>query len=52
LDILELQLNDNVKACLVGDKMLNIPIENKKPLIRSQMATYDYLKKKYKPKTE
>ena len=51
LDILEIQLKDNVKACLVGEKMLNVPIVNEKPLIRSQMATYDYLSEKYLPKS-
>ncbi|NJO87511.1 MAG: hypothetical protein HC831_00060 [Chloroflexia bacterium] len=50
LDILRIQLRDNVKACLVGEKMKNIPIVNDKPLVRSQMATYDYLKEKYQPK--
>ena len=47
LDILNIQLKDNVKACLVGEKMKNYRIENDKPLIRSQMATYDYLREKY-----
>jgi polyphosphate kinase len=49
LDILNIQLKDNVKACLVGEKMRNIPIVNNNSLVRSQMATYDYLKEKYKP---
>jgi polyphosphate kinase len=47
LDILNLQLADNVKGRLVNEKL-----ENEKPKmsgvpIRSQMATYDYLKGKY-----
>ncbi len=50
LDILNIQLKDNVKACFVGEKMRNIPIVNDKSLVRSQMATYDYLKEKYQPK--
>ncbi len=47
IDILQLQLQDNVKACLLGDKMENIRIDNDKPKVRSQLATYEYLKKKY-----
>lgn len=51
LDILEIQLKDNVKACLIGEKMRNIRIINDKPLVRSQMDTYDYFKEKYGPKS-
>lgn len=47
LDILQIQLNDNVKACNIVEKMRNERIINDNPLIRSQMATYDYLKDKY-----
>lgn len=47
IDILKLQLNDNVTACLVAEKMTNVRIKNDKPLIRSQSATYEYLKEKY-----
>ncbi|MFZ5941554.1 MAG: polyphosphate kinase 1 [Bacteroidota bacterium] len=47
LDILDIQLRDNVKACEIDENMYNIRIVNDKPLVRSQMATYEYLKKKY-----
>lgn len=51
LDILDFQLRDNVKACLIGEKMGNVRIENNKPLVRSQMATYDYFREKYGSKS-
>jgi polyphosphate kinase len=47
LDMLELQLKDNVKACLVGDNMENLRINNDLEKVRAQMATYEYLKSKY-----
>ncbi|MFN8255197.1 MAG: polyphosphate kinase 1 [Bacteroidales bacterium] len=46
-DILQIQLQDNVKACLIDENMDNIRIKNNKPKIRAQLATYEYLKKKY-----
>ncbi len=48
IDILNIQLQDNVKACLISDKMKNIRIKNDKKPVRSQFATYEYLKNKYK----
>ncbi len=47
IDILNIQLQDNVKACLIGDKMENIRIKNDKTPVRSQLETYKYLKNKY-----
>ncbi len=47
IDILKIQLADNVKACQIGSKMENIRIRNNKPLVQSQLATYEYLKEKY-----
>jgi len=47
LDILEIQLNDNTKASLIDENMDNIRIVNDKPKIRSQIATYEYLRNKY-----
>ncbi len=46
LDILEIQLKDNTKARLIDDKLNNVRLPQKEPLIRSQMKTYEYLKKK------
>lgn len=48
LDILRIQLSDNEKATLLDENTHNvrIPIEDK--AIRSQVAIYEYLKKKYK----
>jgi polyphosphate kinase len=47
LDKMELQLRDNVKACLIGENMENIPINTEGPKIRAQMAIYEYFKEKY-----
>lgn len=47
LDMMELQLRDNVKACLIGENMENIPINSEGPKIRAQMAIYEYFKEKY-----
>ncbi len=47
LDVLSLQLNDNVKACLIDENMENVRIINDKPKIRSQIATYEYFRNKY-----
>lgn len=47
LDILNIQLNDNVKACLIDENMENMRIVNDKPKVRSQIATYEYLQSKY-----
>jgi polyphosphate kinase len=48
LDILKIQLADNVKACEIDTELNNVRIQNKKPRIRSQIATYQYFKQKYK----
>ncbi|MEM9000822.1 MAG: polyphosphate kinase 1 [Bacteroidota bacterium] len=47
-DILEIQLNDNVKARLLGTEATNITVPKREndPPIRSQYAIYDYLKAK------
>ena len=47
LDILNIQLEDNVSARIINRKMENVRIENDKPKVRSQTATYEYLKNKY-----
>jgi polyphosphate kinase len=47
LDILDFQLRDNVKACLIGENMENNRINNDLQKVRSQMAIYNYLKDKY-----
>ncbi len=48
IDILNIQLADNVKACEVGSRMENIRIINDEPLVQSQIATYEYFKEKVK----
>ncbi|PIE50991.1 MAG: polyphosphate kinase 1 [Flavobacteriales bacterium] len=46
-DILNIQLNDNVKARVLDNKMKNKYVKNNKSeKIRSQIATYEYLKRK------
>ncbi len=47
LNVLNIQLSDNVKACEVDQNLNNKRIITNGPDIRSQMATYDYFKKKY-----
>ena len=47
-DILEIQLKDNVKASQINEKLENVRVRNKKPQLRSQIATYEYFKNKYK----
>ncbi|MBN1132785.1 MAG: polyphosphate kinase 1 [Bacteroidales bacterium] len=47
LDILDIQLADNVKACEIDQEMNNVRIRNKNPKVRSQVETYEYFKKKY-----
>lgn len=48
-DILNIQLNDNVKARILDDAETNKYVEKKKdePAIRSQIEIYNYLKKKH-----
>jgi polyphosphate kinase len=47
LDILNIQLSDNIKACEVDEYMNNNRIITQGPDIRAQMAIYEYFKKKY-----
>ena len=47
LDILNIQLSDNVKACELDANLTNNRIVTRGPKIRSQMATYEYFRKKY-----
>ncbi|MDX2431335.1 MAG: polyphosphate kinase 1 [Bacteroides sp.] len=47
LDILNIQLSDNVKACEMDENLTNNRIVSKGEDIRSQIATYEYFKKKY-----
>ncbi|MEN8158233.1 MAG: polyphosphate kinase 1 [Bacteroidota bacterium] len=49
LDILNIQLSDNVKACEIDEHLANKRIKTRGPDIRAQIATYDYFKKKYAP---
>lgn len=46
LDILEFQLEDNVKAVWIGSALQNIPVRNDKTLVRSQEKIYEYLSEK------
>ncbi len=50
-DILQIQLNDNVKARILDNNLSNEYVENDSTKkIRSQIETYNYLlKKKYTP---
>ncbi len=47
LDILNIQLSDNVKACELDEKLSNNRIITRGPDIRSQVATYEYFRNKY-----
>lgn len=47
LDVLNIQLSDNVKACEIDEHLNNNRISNKGPKIRSQIDTYEYFRKKY-----
>jgi polyphosphate kinase len=49
LDILNIQLSDNVKACEVDEHLANKRVIDNGPDIRAQSATYEYFKKKYPP---
>lgn len=51
LDMLEIQLNDTVKATCLDENTQNIRIPESSHSIRSQVAIYEYLKKKYKIKS-
>lgn len=47
LDLINIQLSDNVKACEVDENLNNNRIVTNGPVIRAQMATHEYFKKKY-----
>jgi polyphosphate kinase len=47
LDVLNIQLKDNVKACELDENHINRRIVSKGPQVRSQIATYEYFRKKY-----
>ena len=47
-DILEIQLNDNVKARILDKKLRNDYVETSGKNIRSQVETYRYLRAKEK----
>jgi len=47
IDILNIQLSDNVKACEIDENLKNNRIVTKGPDIRAQMAIYEYFKNKY-----
>jgi polyphosphate kinase len=49
LDMLNIQLNDNVKARIIGPGEANKYKQTNGPDIRSQLEIYDYLKKKLTP---
>ena len=44
LELIDLQLQDNVKARIVDSKQLNEYVTTDDPKIQSQLATYDYFK--------
>lgn len=43
MNILEIQLQDNVKACTINEDLENVYIRNNKPQIRAQRSIYKYL---------
>lgn len=47
LDVLNIQLSDNVKACEIDEHLINNRIITKGPDIRAQTAIYEYFKNKY-----
>jgi polyphosphate kinase len=47
IDILNIQLSDNVKACEIDEHLKNNRIITKGPDIRAQMSIYEYFKNKY-----
>ncbi len=47
IDILNIQMRDNVKACLIDEQLHNNFKHNEEPVkVRSQLAIYEYLKNK------
>ena len=49
LDLLDIQLRDNVKACRIDGQLRNIFIHNDAPPLRAQQATYEYIKRRTHP---
>ena len=47
IDILNIQLSDNVKACEIDENLKNQRIVTKGPDIRAQMSIYEYFKNRY-----
>jgi polyphosphate kinase len=47
LDILNIQLSDNIKACELDEHLANKRIVNNGPDIRAQVEIYEYFKRKY-----
>ena len=47
IDILNIQLSDNVKACEIDEHLKNNRIITKGPDIRAQISIYEYFKNKY-----
>ncbi len=47
LDVLNIQLSDNVKACEIDEHLSNNRIITKGPDIRAQLSIYEYFKNKY-----
>lgn len=47
IDILNIQLSDNVKACEIDENLKNQRIITKGPDIRAQISIYEYFKNKY-----
>lgn len=47
IDILNIQLSDNVKACEIDEHLKNQRIITKGPDIRAQISIYEYFKNKY-----
>lgn len=41
--MIEIQLSDNTKSCLIDKKLRNIPLRNKKPKVQAQVDFYKWL---------
>jgi len=41
--MIEIQLSDNTKSCLISKNLQNIPIRNKKPRVQAQVDFYNWL---------
>ncbi|MEP2773315.1 MAG: polyphosphate kinase 1 [Fulvivirga sp.] len=44
--MIEIQLSDNTKSCLINKNLQNIPIRNKKPKVQAQVDFYNWLIKR------